>query len=98
MRIRTSKKSEGQVSLDSLFSPAYKESMAKLKAAFAQVEKVLDEENLELVLDARGDYMLTAIPKDINTGISSLSDAERTKVLDNSYDLSTPQHLITLLD
>lgn len=98
MRIRTSKKSEGQANLNSLFSTAYKESMAKLKAAFAQVEKVLDEENLELVLDARGDYMLTAIPKEINTGISSLSDAEKTKVLDNSYDLSTPQHLITLLD
>ena len=81
---------------DSLQTPAYKKSVEQLKAAFQQVEKVLNDEGLELVLDARGDYMLAAIPAAIAQDVSELTEKEITDLLDNSIGVM-PNHLVTLL-
>ena len=81
---------------DSMQTPAYKKSVEQLKAAFQQVEKVLNDEGLELVLDARGDYMLAAIPAAIAQDVSELTEKEITDLLDNSIGVM-PNHLVTLL-
>lgn len=81
---------------DSMQTPAYKKSVEQLKAAFQQVEKVLNDEGLELVLDARGDYMLAAIPAAIAQDVAELTEKEVTDLLDNSIGVM-PNHLVTLL-
>lgn len=81
---------------DSMQTPAYKKSVEQLKTAFKQVEKVLDDEGLELVLDTRGDYVLAAIPAAIAQDVSEFTDKEVTNLLDNSLSVM-PNHLVTLL-
>ena len=95
IKVHGSKKSEG-VS-DALKSNAYLDGMDKLQAAFREVEKVLDEHGLELVLDTRGDYMLTAVPKELNGKLGDLSKSEIETLLDSTPDVSTPKHLISVL-
>lgn len=43
----------------------YAEKIAKVKAAYAGLRSVLDETDMALCVDTRGDYMLTAIPRGI---------------------------------
>lgn len=81
---------------DSMQTPAYKKAVEQLKAAFKQVEKVLDDEGLELILDTRGDYMLAAVPAAISQDVPELTDKEITDLLDNSFSVMS-NHLVTLL-
>lgn len=95
IKVHESKKSEGI--LDVLKTDAYLDGIDDLQDAFHEVEKVLDKYGLELVLDTRGDYMLTAVPKELNSKLGDLSDSEVKTLLDSAPDVSTPKHLVSVL-
>lgn len=94
--VKESKKNEDL--LDAIIgSEVYSEKIDELQDIYHKFEEKLGELGMELVLDGRGDYMLTAVPKSIVDKIDTLSDADVTRLLDNSYALSTPKHLITII-
>lgn len=76
----------------------YKSKMAILKAAIKPLLTALDQTHMQLAVDHRGEYWLTAIPwRDEYTG--ALPEGMDTgKLLDATIALGDAQHLVAVID
>lgn len=76
----------------------YKDKMAILKAAIKPLMKALDETHMQLAVDHRCEYWLTAIPwREEYTG--DLPEGMDTgKLLDATIALGDARHLVAVID
>ena len=75
----------------------YKEKMAKLKVAIKPFLAALDELNMQLCVDHRNEYFLTAIPQFDESG-DLPKDVDSHLLLDATYALADDQHLVAVID
>lgn len=88
---RVFKKNESAV--DALKAPEYARKAQGLRRAYLEFESKVRDAGYKLVIDGSGDFLLTAIPQDID--LYALSPEEITNVLEQSYALGND--LITIV-
>lgn len=76
----------------------YKEKMTILKAAIKPLLTALDSTHMQLVVDHRGEYWLTAIPWRDELAGEIPADVDKGKLLDATIALGDAQHLVAVID
>lgn len=76
----------------------YKDKMAILKAAIKPLMTALDQTHMQLAVDHRCEYWLTAIPWDIESTGDLPEGIDTGKLLDATIALGDARHLVAVID